>query len=55
MWVILNGRFWGQICKLYKINLENFMVLSFIKDKIIIFAKNFIYKRHESNCETKLS
>lgn len=27
----------------------NFEILSFIKDKIIIFAANFIYKRYESN------
>lgn len=55
MWVIFNGRFWGQICKLHKTNPKKIVVLSFIKDKIIIFAANFIYKRHESNCETKLS
>ena len=47
--ISLNGRFWGQICKLYKTNLKNFKILSFIKDKIIIFAANFIYKRYESN------
>ena len=30
-------------------------ILSFIKDKNIIFVANFIYKRYESNCKTKLS
>ena len=33
---------------------KNFKILSFIEDKIIIFAANFIYKRYESNCKTKL-
>lgn len=49
------GDFGDQICKLYKTNLKNFKILSFIKDKIVIFAANFIYKRYESNCKTKLS
>ena len=31
------------------------MILSFIKDKIVIFVANFIYKRYESNCKTELS
>ena len=30
-------------------------ILSFIKDKNVIFAVNFIYKRYESNRKTKLS
>ena len=29
--------------------------LFFIKDKMIIFATNLIYKRYENNCKTKLS
>ena len=38
-----------------KTKYKNTVILSFIKDKIIIFAANFIYKRYESNCKTKLS
>ena len=34
---------------------QKIKILSFIKDKIVIFAANFIYKRYESNCKTKLS
>lgn len=36
-------------------NLKNFKILSFIKDKIVIFAANFIYKRNESDSKTELS
>ena len=32
-----------------KTKYKNTVILSFIKDKIIIFAANFIYKRYESN------
>ena len=33
----------------YNTKIKNPHVLSFIKDKTIIFAAKFIYKRHESN------
>lgn len=33
----------------YNTKIKNPQVLSFIKDKTIIFAAKFIYKRHESN------
>ena len=29
--------------------------MSFIKDKIVIFAMIFVYKRNEGNSKTKLS
>ena len=41
--------------QLYRIKYKNMAILSFIKDKIIIFAAHFIYKRHEGDCKTKLS
>lgn len=50
-----NESIWGLKGELYKIKYKNTTILSFIKDKIIIFAANFIYKRYESDCKTKLS
>ena len=35
-----------EMLTLYKTNLKNFKILSFIEDKIIVFAANFIYKRY---------
>ena len=40
---------------LYNTKIKNPQDLSFIKDKIIIFAAKFIYKRNESNSKTELS
>ncbi len=51
----ITSKYIGQIYKLYKTNVKNCSVLSFIKDKINIFAEISIYKRYESNCKTKLS
>ena len=42
-------------CLLYNAKCRKFWILSFIKDKIIIFAANFIYKRYESNYQTSVS
>ncbi|MBR3433857.1 MAG: Rha family transcriptional regulator [Bacteroidaceae bacterium] len=42
-------------CLLYNAKCRKFGILSFIKDKIIIFAANFIYKRYESNYQTSVS
>lgn len=42
-------------CELYKTKCKNQKFLSFIKDKLAIFVANFIYKRYECNCKTKLS
>lgn len=50
-----NESIWGLKGELYKIKYKNTTILSFIKDKIIIFAANFIYKRYDSDCKTKLS
>ena len=52
---IFNESIWGLKRELYRIKYKNTVILSFIKDKIIIFATNFIYKRHEGDCKTKLS
>ena len=45
---VINANYTKQISKILGF-------LSFIKDKIIIFAANFIYKRYEGNSKTKLS
>ena len=50
-----NESIWELRCELYKAKYKKTTILSFIKDKIVIFVANFIYKRYESNCKTELS